>query len=442
MKSDVGLGTTATRNRRACPPVGLLLVLLLLAPPWSPAAPAAPGTATETSAEGDAHADHHKAPKGPTDHHVHDHAPVHKTVSDAPASVRRVLYRAQLHMNQEEYEEALQILREYLAKHPDKNHCLLAFSMGNALYALEKPEEAFGHFQKAVALDPAYDSAWINLGQLAFELGRYDLAADALARGYELSEDKNSGHYYYAAVAQIMAGHHDRAAGMLERLLALPDVTPAQELYRSLLHTYLELNREADAERIIRRMLSLYADDPETWKLCYRFEANCDRYLKAAAAMTIYSYLTPLSREEQVLLGDLYAAVNAPLVATRYYESAMASQASPADYEKLASAYIAAHRPEEALRVLRRALEREPTAKLWSLLGDLHFLQERYAEARDAFRQGARLDPDNGRLFLMAGYCSLELDQKAEAGPDLKKAATDPRHRKMARRLLQQATIQ
>jgi len=444
MKPGVAKGEGA-RGRGVLPALTLLLAwLFLLAPRWVPAGQAGTETASEAGAAGGEHVGHERGEEGGHTHggHAgHDHGAVHPTVASAPVRVKRVLYKAQLHMSREEYGEALEVLRHELGKHPEGKHCLLSFSLGNALYALEKRTEALGHFQEAVKLDAAYEPAWINLGQLAFELERYDLAADALARGYELSEEKVPEYSYYAAVAHIMAGRCGRAAEMLERLVALPDVSPEKEWYRSLLHTYLELNRQAEAERLIHRMLDLYPDDPETWKLCYRFEANRERYRQAAAAMTIYSYLTPLTREEQVLLGDLYAAVNVPLAAARWYEAAMAANASSADCEKLASAYIAAHRPEEGLRVLRGALDREPTAKLWSLLGDLLFMQEEYAGARDAFRQGARLDPGNGRLYLMAGYCSLEQGQKGEAAADLGKAAADPRQRKMAQRLLEQTRL-
>jgi tetratricopeptide (TPR) repeat protein len=422
-------------------PIGLVLWVVALLT-VSPVAGSTPETKTE-GAEASADGDHHQDGEHHDDHEGHGHSddPAAAAAAHAPMRVQRILYKVQQQMKLEQNEEAGRTIREFLEKHPDQDHCLLEFCLGNVEYSLNKPAEALERFHEAVKLDPDYGPAWVNLGQVAFEQKRYGLAAEALVKAYEMSGENKTEYLYYAAVAHILNGNAGEAVGLLEPLVNTEGPPPDKEWFQTLLHAYLELDRETDAERLLARMLRFFATDPETWKLWYRFEANRDNYMGAAVAMTIYSYLAPLSREEQILLGDLYVAVDAPLVACEYYEAAMKAGAKPSEYERLASAYIAAHRPADARRVLERALRAEATAKLWTLLGDLLYMEEDYQGAWEAFRESTTLDRQNGRSHLMMGYCALKLGWKEKAVSALKKAADHPRQRKLAGRLLRQAAM-
>ena len=68
---------------------------------------------------------------------------------------------------------------------------------------------------------------------------------------------------------------------------------------------------------------------------------------------------------------------------------------------------------------VNRALEQEPTARLWSLYGDLNFMEENYEDAYEAYRKSAGMDPDGGRAFLMMAYCAMELGNKDDAKSQL-----------------------
>ena len=63
-----------------------------------------------------------------------------------------------------------------------------------------------------------------------------------------------------------------------------------------------------------------------------------------------------------------------------------------ADYEKLASAYIAAHRPAKAIEVLNRVLEEKPTSTLWFMMGHVLYEEENFGKAYSAVDPNARLD--------------------------------------------------
>lgn len=356
--------------------------------------------------------------------------------SSIPARIRRVLYKAQQLMKREAYREVVTTLERFLQKHPGRDHCLLEFSLGNALYSSGENEASLSRFQRAVSLDPCYGPGWVNLGQVAFELGKYGPAADALCRGFDLSKEKNPDLIFYAALARIQEDRPRQAVPLLEALVRGKYGDAKKEWFQPLVYAYMVLDRQGPAEKLLKRMLSLYGEDPETWKLTYRFEAGRGNYKTAAVAMTVYGYLTDLSPQERILLADLYATINVPVVACGFYEKALESDSSPEVYERLASAYLAAHKPLEARKVLTRALEVKPTARLWSLLGDLLYMQEDFQGAYEAFKKSAGMDEANGRASLMMGYCALQTGKKKLAAVHLLKAAAYPGQKKTARRLL------
>ncbi len=61
-----------------------------------------------------------------------------------------------------------------------------ALRLGNALLAARKPAEAIKEFERAVALQPAYALAWVNLGVVYYNLNRAKEANEAFLRGYTL----------------------------------------------------------------------------------------------------------------------------------------------------------------------------------------------------------------------------------------------------------------
>jgi Flp pilus assembly protein TadD len=140
-------------------------------------------------------------------------------------------------------------------------------------------------------------------------------------------------------------------------------------------------------------------------------------------ALTVVGHLRPLTRQEQLQLGDLYAAIEAPAAAAGYYATATEDTASAGEIERVASAYLASYQSEEALKILEAGIISGPTFRLWSLLGDLHVMENRYALAEAAFRECTRLNPNEPRPHLMLGYCMIEQNRPDDALVELTIAA-------------------
>jgi len=61
-----------------------------------------------------------------------------------------------------------------------------ALRRGNALLAARNPTEAIKEFERAVALQPAYALAWVNMGVVYYTVNRAKDANTAFLRGYTL----------------------------------------------------------------------------------------------------------------------------------------------------------------------------------------------------------------------------------------------------------------
>ena len=364
-----------------------------------------------------------------------------ETITDLPRKARLALFKAQEHQDAGEPEKAAEALTDFLERNPDSDHYLLRFFLANSLSQIDDKEGALENYRATVELEPRYRQGWLNLGEMAYNLGRYDVAADAILKGYELDPERPTQLIYYASVSYLLAEKPDKAAPLLEELVSGAHGEPKIEWYRALVSVCLSLGDEERGNNAVTGMLAAYPDNPDAWHLAFQYAASISDYERAAVALTITGYLRDLSREEMMQLADLYSVIKVPARASSYYEAALDDEASTKELERLASAYIASYDTRSALETLERAIEKEPTPRLWSLMGDLHYMDKNYQASYEAFERCAELDPDNGRAYLMMGYCSIEMTNYDEAIAKLEKAVTFPDQEEMALQLVKRAKI-
>ena len=359
-----------------------------------------------------------------------------ETVSDLPRRSRVALFGAQGEREEGNYAEAAKVLEGFLQENPDYDHYLVRFHLGNSLMQTDRLEDALEHYKAAMGLEPRFMQGWLNLGELAYNLGHYLLAAESILKGYELNPDRPTNLLYHAASAYVMADKPELAKSTLEELVSGTHGEPKLEWYRALITTCLQLEDGPRGRAAVDSMLARYPSDPDAWDFSHQYYAATGDFRGAAVALTVLSYLRPLSRDERMQLGNLFSAIEVPYTASVYYESAIGDSGSVADFEMLASAYLAAHDTEAALETLKRAIEEQPSARLWSLLGDLYYMEEDYRASMDAFRMCTELDENHARAYLMMGYCALEMGELPAAVEQFELAANFPDQEEKARRLL------
>ena len=356
-------------------------------------------------------------------------------------AVQKAVYTAQQAMEKKDYLKAEECLKKFIKKNPKKSHYLVEFTLANALAVAGKDRDALPHYMAAANLYPGFTAAWQNMGKIYFDLKQYNEAGNCLLKAYELNEKKEHSLLYYAAVSYIMAKKERKALPHLERLVSGEIGAPKTEWLEALLKVCMDLQLKEKAFEVIHRLLEKNGNDPRWWKILAQFHLQESDYKPAVAALTVHSYLTFLKKQDIMLLGDLYNAVGVPLSAAVYYEKALISGNNPAVYEKLASAYIGAHRSAKAIEVLDRALEKKPTSGLWFTMGQVLYEQGNFDKAYNAFNQSARLNSKNGRTYLMMGYCALQMDKKETARSAFQKATRFPKQRKIAKELLKQVAL-
>ncbi len=347
-------------------------------------------------------------------------------VTRMTVNARRALFKAKEQGDGGDVAGAVATLRGVLLKHSGDDHPLARFHLAGHLALSGRPEEALAEYCAAVALAPHYGQAWLKLAETAYELERFGEAGRAFARAFATLDEPDPALLYFGAASHLLDQRPEAAAPLLEELVSGRHGEPRLEWYRALLSASLEMKAPERGQAALDQLLARRAGDPEAWQLAFQFAASRQDYERAAVALTITGYLRPLSPLERLQLGDIYNAVGAPAAATVQYEQALADSSSTRDFERLASAYIAAHEQQRALHTLRRALEREPTVRLWALLGDLQYMSQQYDEAARAFGQCAALDPAYGRAHLMMGYCDVQLGRNEQALRHLQRAAEFP----------------
>jgi tetratricopeptide (TPR) repeat protein len=357
-------------------------------------------------------------------------------IADVPAQARVVLFSSQQYREEGDPDSAVDELLRFLEEYPDQDHFLLHFHLAASWAQRGDLENALKSYQRSVEMEPLFAQGWLNLGELAYNLGQYGVAAEALITGYEVSEWKEPNVLFFSAAALVMDGRSVDAVPVLEQLVGGAEGEAKLEWHRALIMAYLELEDHEGGARATERMMSQYPTDPDAWRLAFRYYATAGQYEEATVALTVAGYYRELSRSERMTLGDLYLAIGVPVQAGDYYAAAVADSGSVADLERMASAHLAAYEYEEAFAALDTALAMEPTARLWSLLGDLHFMQKNYQESYDSYSMCVETDPEYDRAYLMMGYCAMQLDHTSNALAALERAAEFPEQTAKANQLI------
>jgi predicted Zn-dependent protease len=369
-------------------------------------------------------------------------APPLGSVETLSRDAKLALFEAQQQLEGGNNEKAVEILGKYVRDHAKKDDSyLMRYHYASMLVQVDRREEALAEYERVVALEPRYDAGWLGLGETAYGLGQYQRAAEALKKGFQTAVEKRPDVLYYSAAAQLLAGDAAGAVPVLEELTSGQHGEPKFEWYRGLVSACLQASDPQSGKKAVDAMLGRFGSNADAWYLAFQFAASTSDYHQAAVALTVVGYLRPLTRQEQLQLGDLYAAVEAPAAAAGYYSAATQDTASAGEIERVASAYLASYQSEEALKVLEQGLQDEPTFRLWSLLGDLHVMENRYDQAEAAFQECVRLNSDEPRPHLMLAYCMLELNRPDDALTHLTIAAADSEWAERAQMLIRRAQI-
>ena len=332
--------------------------------------------------------------------------------SHAPPRARRALTLTQKHRDAGDHAKAVEVLQKVVTDHPEHDHHLLRLHLALSLRALGRDAEAVDHLTAAADLEPRSRTVRLALAGAALAVEDYAAASDALLAAWELGPSDETDLLHDAAAARLLADDPPAAADLAARWLDVANA-PTVEHLRTALAAALRAERPVLARRVADTASTARPDDPAAWSLAADALQSIDDLPGAAAALQSAHWLAPLTGVDLERLADLSFAVGVPLEAARHYEAAYGPTPPAADAERLASAWLAAHRPGAAVRVLQGAVQREPSHRLWSLLADAAWANADTITAVSACRSCLAIDPadDRARAMLRHLLPPVESDQ-------------------------------
>jgi tetratricopeptide (TPR) repeat protein len=335
---------------------------------------------------------------------------------------------------------------------------LASFARGSASRFRGDALAAVPALEAAVAADPRYTAAWVELAQARHTLGRDEPARQAAARAVATLRPGTSRAAYEArAVEARLLGRLDRAQEILSQLLArYPDDVEARV---ELAEAYGEQGSLDRAKAALADAVRLAPHHPRAWYLLGRYAIESgdarravDEYL--VRALVVQNELGSDQGRADVwnAFGVGYRNLGAMERATESYSQAAALRQKIGDergyamtLHNLATLHLLRdeYKPAEAqltegLALFKRLGDREGTAKIENDFGALAEQRGNYEEALAYYRQALRDrrdlgdDLDLAESFSNVGFADYLLGRYDDAlvywrqGLDLARKSGDP----------------
>jgi tetratricopeptide (TPR) repeat protein len=267
--------------------------------------------------------------------------------------------------------------------------------LGLACLEVGRLAEAVAAFRRAVASNPRYTDAYFRLGIALERLGEAGAAVVAYDRATELLPSHTEA-WFRAGALVFTLGHRAEAVGCFRRAAATGPKTSFGRLGAA--RALLAEDRDAEAERVLRKMLVLEPDNAMALDLLGNLLADAGRF---DAARDFFAR----------------AIARAPLMAGSYYDLVRCRRVTPEDAGLLDRMQAALATPGlDAPQLLRVHLA---VGKAADDLGD-PALAMRHFDAADAVRRGvapfdaASFDTEINRMI--ARFTPAFIAQAAAAG--------------------------
>ena len=310
-------------------------------------------------------------------------------------------------------EVAVRHFREALRINPQLPE--LRPALADALVAQTQLREAAALLEEDVRRFPAATGSWYRLGQAYLQLGEYDQAA----RGYEaaLRVDPQCTYAYYGlANAHRRLGQQEEFARHMRTFKQLKeqDLQVQRDATRrfddegevrrtnAFVHTgagrvYAEHGSPAKAESHWQRAIQVYPQEVLARTYLARLYDHRNQLPKVIRLLQELRTLEPQNSLHCLSLGVAQRRGNAKQAAEQSFREAIElAPKNPIGYVALADFYLrAGDHPAEARKLAERAVELEPTAPNYAVLGAACQQSGALADALRAIERALESDPRN-----------------------------------------------
>jgi tetratricopeptide (TPR) repeat protein len=319
-------------------------------------------------------------------------------------------------------------------------------------------KEAESHFAQAARFSPESPSARNNYGAILLRLGRTEEAAIEFKASLR-ADPKQVNALVNLAQIYVAHGTPEETRAARELFAKAQAIAPDAEIARALILTSLRLKDQAAAIVSYRDYTQRLAEaSTEVKSTAARLELGNALLAgglntEAVAELSAVAESEPQNVEALIALARGYRALGRVAAAGRTLESAVARGIeSSALYAELADLYESIGRYENAIPVMRLAVEREPqsenyrfryalllinsqapkaaiirleealklfprSTRLWFALGLAHFTEHQAVEAESDFRHVLELDPKATPALAYLGLAYSDQGRYAESIP-------------------------
>jgi tetratricopeptide (TPR) repeat protein len=273
-------------------------------------------------------------------------------------------------------------------------------NLGVLFSKLGRDEEAATAFREAQVREPENFTALLGFGTSLVKLHKYAEAATYLQTAWNIrTGDFQAG--YEWALALREAKQAAAAKKVLNQLSAPQDSELAVKYYSLAGVVAEDLNDAPAASESYRRAFAL---NPNSYEI---YLALVRTTLSAGSTPPQRALPSPpqhLSAEQNLAVGLLFVSHGLYEEAIpRFEETVRQDPSSEAAILNLAQAYSNAGQSSAAMDLIRRTLERQPSAELYHVLANLDEESGQYVEAAQSYQHAVELDPTNEQYYFDLG---------------------------------------
>ncbi len=282
---------------------------------------------------------------GSTENHLSAESAYRQAILLDPETVDWQLGLARSFFKQQKYGDAVSLCNTLIEKNPDRADFWLL--QANAYLGLKQPVKAAENYEYVNAMGQATPESMTMLGDIYVNDSRWDMAADAYLRSYELDNGVNPGKALRAAKILAARGALNESTRMLNRVAEKKTALDAKDLKELLKLQARVAVAEGGGEDVVKILEEVVEVDP-------------------------------LDGEALILLAQHYGR-DVPEKAIFYYERASNIEQYEAEAKlRHGQLLVGQSKYQDALPLLRRAYELKPRADIEDYLKQV----ERIAKTR------------------------------------------------------------
>jgi tetratricopeptide (TPR) repeat protein len=295
------------------------------------------------------------------------------------------------------YADMETLWRDTLAKNPGA--WLAQNNLGVVLWNQGKIQEAIGHFNEAVRIQPYSEETHHNLGLALVQQGKLEEAITHWKRALQIKPDYPEAHYNWGLALEQMGRNND-AIGQYEQALRLkPDLLAA---HCNLGGVLMRQGRIQEAVEHYNEAVRILPNSAEAQNSLAMALWQAGQVKEAIAHWELALHIQPDYPEAQNSLAWLLATLGPaeggdPVRAVALAERAcsLTGYQVPGDIDTLATAYAAAGRFNDAIATAQKAIELARSAGQSQLVGEIQARLQLYRSGRAYSRSPDTTSPRN-----------------------------------------------